>query len=65
MSALRRTVQKEIREDMEAKVARITSGHCTDYADYRACCAELVGMHNATQLFLDIERTYNTEGDEE
>lgn len=65
MSALSKKVQKEIREDMELKVARVTSGGCRDYADYKACCAELVGMHNATQLFLDIEKQYNTEGDEE
>lgn len=54
MSDFVRRVQKVVREDMQSKVNYITSGSCKDIADYRACCAELVGMHNTVQLMTDM-----------
>lgn len=61
MTALSERMKEEVWTAMTDKVALITRGDCKDYADYRARCAELVGMHNATQMCLDVEAEYNRE----
>lgn len=61
MSTLRKKYQAAVLEDMKEKAARVTGGRCVDFTDYRAACAELVGMHNAVQTFIIIEDKYSKE----
>jgi len=43
-------VESKIVAMIREKAARITSGNCRSYEDYRAACGELVGLDQAMRL---------------